>query len=88
MKISELRGKAKEELSGIVTSSKKELFNLRMQAATGQAAPGGRSKAVKKTIARAKTLLNEQAKTGKNPAPKKAAAEKPAKKTAKKAKKD
>lgn len=76
MKISELRGKGKEELAGLVTSSKKELFNLRMQTATGQVANANRSRTVKKTIARAKTLLNEQAKSGKNPAPKKAAAKK------------
>ncbi len=76
MKISELRGKAKEELAGLVTSSKKELFNLRMQAATGADANLNRSREVKKTIARAKTLLNEEVKTGKNPAPKKPAAKK------------
>ena len=76
MKIAELRSKSKEELKEIILSSKKEQFNLRMQAATGQAALGNRSKLVKKTIARAKTLLNEQAKSGKNPAPKKAAAKK------------
>ena len=76
MKTSELRTKAKEELTGLVVSSKKELFNLRMQASTGADANLNRSREVKKTIARAKTLLNEQTKTGKNPAPKKAAAKK------------
>lgn len=79
MKTSELRGKAKEELTGLVVSSKKELFNLRMQSATGADSNLNRAREVKKTIARAKTLLNEQAKAGKNPAPKKTAA-----KTAKK----
>ena len=83
MKIAELRSKGKEELAELVTSSKKELFNLRMQAATGQQAPGGRANDVRKTIARAKTLLNEKANTGKNPAPKKEAG---SKKSAKKAK--
>lgn len=76
MKISELRGKAKEELSELVVSSKKELFNLRMQGATGVDANLNRSREVKKTIARAKTLLNEQTKSAKNPAPKKAAVKK------------
>jgi large subunit ribosomal protein L29 len=76
MKITELRGKGKEELSQLVTSSKKELFNLRMQAATGALTAPGRFKDVKKTIARAKTLLNEQGKTAKNPAPKKPAVKK------------
>ncbi|MDX2073131.1 MAG: 50S ribosomal protein L29 [Alphaproteobacteria bacterium] len=83
MKTSELRGKAKEELTGLVVSSKKELFNLRMQAATGADANLNRAREVKKTIARAKTLLNEQTKTGKNSAPKKAAG---AKSSAKKVK--
>ena len=76
MKISELRAKQKSELGQLVVASKKELFNLRMQTATGQEANVNRARAVKKTIARAKTLLNEQQKTGKNPAPKKAAAKK------------
>ena len=76
MKTAELRGKSKEELAELVVSSKKELFNLRMQAATGQAAPGARPKVLRKTVARAKTLLNEPAKTGKSSAPKKAAAKK------------
>ncbi len=83
MKINELRGKAKEDLAELVVASKKELFNLRMQAATGALATPGRFKDVKKTIARAKTLLNEQGKTGKNPAPKKAAATKTASKSKK-----
>jgi large subunit ribosomal protein L29 len=76
MKITELRGKAKEELAELVVSSKKELFNLRMQSATGAIANPNRFRIVKKTIARAKTLLNEQGKTAKNPAPKKAATKK------------
>ena len=76
MKIAELRTKKKEELTGLVVSSKKELFNLRMQAATGAASNLNRARTVKKDIARAKTLLNEQAKSAKNPAPKKAAAKK------------
>lgn len=83
MKIAELRAKGKEELAELVTSSKKELFNLRMQAATGQGTGANRSKEVKKTIARAKTLLNEKANAGKNPAPQKAAG---SKKSAKKVK--
>jgi len=83
MKAKELRSKGADELKELVTSSKKELFNIRMQRATGQQTPGGRSKEVKKTIARAKTLLNEQAKAGKNPAPKKTAAPKKAAKKAK-----
>lgn len=84
MKIAELRGKSKEELTGLVVSSKKELFNLRMQAATGATSNTGRFKEVKKTVARAKTLLNEKGDNAKSAAPQKAAA----KKTAAKKKKD
>ena len=62
MKASELRAKNKEELSELVVSSKKELFNLRMQRATGELASASRFKILKKTIARAKTLLNEDQK--------------------------
>lgn len=76
MKINELRTKSPVELKEAILSSKKELFNLRMQAATGEQAASGRFKIAKKTVARAKTLLNEQEKSGKNPAPKKPAAKK------------
>ncbi len=72
MKIAELRSKKSEELAELVISSKKELFNLRMQSASGQAGNANSSRAVKKTIARAKTLLNEGEKNSKNPASKKA----------------
>ncbi len=76
MKTSELRTKSKEELVGIVLDAKKEQFNLRMQAATGSLASNKGFKAARKTIARAKTLLNETAKNVKKAAPKKAAAKK------------
>lgn len=86
MKIAELRTKNKEELSALVLSSKQELFNLRMQAATGQLEKLSRFKEVRKTIARAKTVMNEKPGTAKA-----AAKEKPAiakKSAAKKTKKD
>ena len=87
MKIAELRAKSKEELGDLVLSLKKEQFNLRMQAATGQLENRGRFKDVRKTIARAKTLIAGKAtapsatgapKTPKTKAaaPKKAAAKK------------
>jgi len=94
MKIAELRAKSAEELVDVVLSMKKEQFNLRMQASVGTLENPNRFKEVRKTIARAKTLLNEapgkvvakKEKVKKAAAPK-AAAEKPAKKTATKAKK-
>ena len=58
MKIAELRAKSKEELKELVVSLKKEQFNLRMQRATGALENQGRFKEARKTIARAKTLMN------------------------------
>jgi large subunit ribosomal protein L29 len=76
MKTSELRTKSKEELASIILDSKKEQFNLRMQAATGSLPNNQTIKAARKTIARAKTLLKEGVKNVKSAAPKKAAAKK------------
>jgi large subunit ribosomal protein L29 len=59
MKIAELRAKGKEELKDLVLTLKKEQFNLRMQDATGALETKGRIKEVRRTIARAKTLMNE-----------------------------
>jgi large subunit ribosomal protein L29 len=96
MKIAELRTKGKEELSELLVSLKKEQFNLRMQRATGALENQGRFKEARRTIARAKTLMNEDpaaVKAAKSPkAPKeakekKAAAPKKEKAPAKKAKK-
>lgn len=73
MKTSELRTKSKEELNSIILNSKKEQFNLRMQAGAGTLESRQGFKKARKVIARAKTLLNEAAKGVKNAAPKKAA---------------
>ena len=86
MKTAELRAKSKEELKDLVLSLKKEQFNLRFQVATGAQDNMSRFKEVRKTIARAKTLMNEPEgavkaapkakKEKKAAAPKKAAAKK------------
>jgi len=85
MKIAELRAKSKEELKDVVLSSKKELFNLRMQESTGSLENRARFKEVRRTIARALTLMSEKpeqaAKVKAKPA---VAAKKPALKKAKK----
>lgn len=81
MKTAELRAKSKEELNELVLSLKKERFNLRFQEATGALESKLRFREVKKTIARAKTLLNEQPGSVK---PKAAAAPKAEKTAAKK----
>lgn len=87
MKTAELRAKSKEELKDLVLSLKKEQFNLRFQQSTGALDNALRFREVKKTIARAKTLINEV------PGSVKAKAEKPTKapekkKTAKAKKED
>jgi large subunit ribosomal protein L29 len=92
MKTAELRAKSKEELTDLVLTLKKEQFNLRMQAAVGTLENQSRFKEVRRTIARAKTLLVEEpgsvapAKktTAKKAAPKKATAKKTATKEEKK----
>ena len=91
MKTSELRTKSQEELKDIILSSKKEQFNLRMQSATGSLENRQGFREARRTIARAKTLLNEAVNGVKSIAPKKAAAKKTepkVKKTADKKPKD
>lgn len=71
MKTSELRTKSQEELKDIILSSKKEQFNLRMQVATGSLENKQGFREARRTIARAKTLLNEGTNDVKSIAPKK-----------------
>ncbi|HEB56657.1 MAG TPA: 50S ribosomal protein L29 [Gammaproteobacteria bacterium] len=63
MNATELREKTAEELNLELLSLTREQFNLRMQKATGQMARPHQMKAVRRSIARVKTVLNE--KTGK-----------------------
>lgn len=88
--ISELRGKSHDELKDMAVSLKKELFNLRFQIAGGETPNTARFRAVRRDIARVKTLLNEpagtvpavkKAKTPKAPKAEAAAKETKAKKT-------
>ncbi|WP_066502431.1 50S ribosomal protein L29 [Abyssisolibacter fermentans] len=60
MKASELRELTAQELDLKVTESKTELFNLRFQLATGQLDNPMRIKAVRKDIARLKTIIRER----------------------------
>lgn len=60
MKVNEIREMSVVELNQKLASLKEELFNLRFQLATGQLENPMRIKAVKKTIARVKTILREQ----------------------------
>ena len=60
MKFAELRAKSPEELRSMVTDLKKEQLNLRFQRAAGELASQGRFREVRRTIARALTLINQQ----------------------------
>ena len=59
-KITDLRGKTADQLQDELLSLKKEQFNLRFQAATGQAEKTHRVGEVRKDIARIKTLQRQQ----------------------------
>ncbi len=61
MLASELRAKSHEELVKELVGLREEEFNLRMQRASNQLASPARFKAVRKDIARIKTVLTEQA---------------------------
>lgn len=60
MKASELRKKSKAELTEELHGLLREQFNLRMQKGTGQLSQPARCKAVRKDIARVKTVIREQ----------------------------
>jgi large subunit ribosomal protein L29 len=56
----ELRDATGDDLLTKLTEAKKELFNLRFQAATGQLESHGRLRAVRKDIARIYTVMRER----------------------------
>lgn len=57
---SELRGKTVEELNSILVELLRDQFNYRMQKSTGQLGQTHLITAVRKDIARVKTLINEK----------------------------
>jgi large subunit ribosomal protein L29 len=59
MKANELRKKSEIELSSELQGLLRDQFNLRMQKGTGQLSSPARFKAVRKDIARVKTILTE-----------------------------
>ncbi len=59
-KIEEFRGQTADQLSDSLIQLKKEQFNLRFQAATGQLEKPHRVDEVRKSIARIKTLQRQQ----------------------------
>ena len=60
MKTNELRSLTTAEVEQKIASYKEELFNLRFQLATGQLDNPIRIRDVRKSIARAKTILRER----------------------------
>ena len=61
MTAKELLGKSPEQLRESLVALKKEAFNLRFQAATNQMENTSRMRAVRKDVARIKTVLNQKA---------------------------
>jgi large subunit ribosomal protein L29 len=60
MKIADVRAKSDDELKGQLIDLRKEAFNLRFQVASGQLENTSRVRAVRREIARIKTVLNER----------------------------
>lgn len=65
MKAADVRAKSNDQLNDELIKLKKEQFNLRFQAATGQLEKTGRVTEVRRDIARIKTILREKAQAGK-----------------------
>ena len=60
MKIEDIRGMTPDQLGEALLNLKKEQFNLRFQAATGQVEKTHRVDEVRKDIARIKTVLRSK----------------------------
>jgi large subunit ribosomal protein L29 len=69
-KVADVRAKSDDELKGMVLDLRKEQFNLRFQRASGQLEATGRIKAVRRDIARAKTILGERQRAAASTQPK------------------
>ena len=61
MKIKEIRELSTDELSGRKRELRQEVFNLRMQQASGQMEKPSRLKDIRKEVARIETILSERA---------------------------
>jgi large subunit ribosomal protein L29 len=60
MKIEDVRGFTPDQLADNLASLKKEQFNLRFQAATGQLEKSHRVGEIRKDIARIKTVMRQK----------------------------
>lgn len=61
MNAKDLLGQTPDQLRDSLVSLKKEAFNLRFQAATNQMENTSRMRAVRRDVARIKTVLNQKA---------------------------
>ena len=60
MKVKEIRELSTEEIQAKLVETKKELFNLRFQQATGNHEKPSRIRDLRHTVARMKTVLKER----------------------------
>lgn len=60
MKVTDIRDLSLDQLDDELIKLKKEQFNLRFQRATGQLENTGRIRAVRRTIARIRTIAREK----------------------------
>ena len=65
MKMTEVRGLTADQISDTLLELKREQFNLRFQAATGQLEKPHRVNAIRKDIARLKTQMRQAASAAK-----------------------
>jgi large subunit ribosomal protein L29 len=63
MKAEDIRAKTDDELTDELIRMKKEQFNLRFQAASGQLENTGRVRELRRDIARLKTIMHQRAAT-------------------------
>ena len=59
-KASEIRAMSEQDMAKELDDTARELFNLRMQSATGQLANVDQISKVRRSIARIKTIMNEK----------------------------
>jgi large subunit ribosomal protein L29 len=81
MKAAHVRGLTEDQLSDELVKLKKEQFNLRFQAASGQLENTARVRVIKRDIARIKTIARQKS-LGAEPQVRKSAEEKPVQKKA------
>lgn len=67
MKAKDYRAMSADQLREELVKLRREQFNLRMQAATGQVPKSDQHRKARREIARLKTVMREQAISGKGP---------------------